>query len=304
MIGKAHDFNDHAANVDLLYSLADSPSPPPFIDYVPSQTRTMCSSIVGPHDFDDHAANVDLLYSLADSPSPLPSNDYVPSEIQTRSSSVVNPQDLDVHDHNIDLLNSVVDSPVYMDGMESYEAMLVEKPKNLEISSHISDVHDSERPDESVVRLCREVNDTGSLSSSRTTVRPSFDLHLESLTVPVSEDVVNPIICFPVTTYVSPNQKIPTPYTYAKSKLIVLIEEGQSMYKHLVNDHRYKKISIVTEGGLCHSQLQLRYEYASPMKADSDSALHATPSDNVMHVKLSPKTPSAPFPKDISSPEF
>ncbi|KMZ66695.1 hypothetical protein ZOSMA_28G00530 [Zostera marina] len=286
----------------MLYSLAESPSPPPFIAYVPCQTQTRSSSMVGQHDFDDHAANVDLLYSLANSPSPPPSNVYGASEIQTRSSSGVNPNDVVAHDHNVHQLNSVVHSPVYMDGMECYEAMLVEQHGNLDHSLHISD--EARHPDESVVGLCPKVNDTKSCSSFLTTIRPSFDLHFESLTVPVSEEAANPSIPSPVVTHVSSNYKIPTPYTNAKSKLIVVIEEGQSMYKRFVNDHRYKKISIVTDSGLCQSQLQLRNEFTSPMRAGSDSTLHAASSDNVIHVRLSPKTPSASFPKDISSPEF
>ncbi|KMZ73706.1 hypothetical protein ZOSMA_142G00050 [Zostera marina] len=60
--------------------------------------------------------------------------------------------------------------------------------------------------------------------------------------------------------------KSSTPYTYSKSNLILVVEEGQSMYNQLANDVRYSKICIMRPDGIAYTQLHLNKDYMSPEK--------------------------------------
>ncbi|KMZ67982.1 hypothetical protein ZOSMA_24G00020 [Zostera marina] len=60
--------------------------------------------------------------------------------------------------------------------------------------------------------------------------------------------------------------KASTPYTYSKSNLILVVEEGQSMYSQLANNVRYRKICGTRPDGVAYTQLCLNKDYMSPEK--------------------------------------
>ncbi|KMZ74150.1 hypothetical protein ZOSMA_134G00210 [Zostera marina] len=58
--------------------------------------------------------------------------------------------------------------------------------------------------------------------------------------------------------------KSSTPYAYSKSNLILVVEKGQSMYNQLVNDSKYRKVSLQKQNGMMFTQLHLNMDVLSP----------------------------------------
>ncbi|KMZ76173.1 hypothetical protein ZOSMA_105G00010, partial [Zostera marina] len=182
-----------------------------------------------------------------------------------------------------------IDSPVVLQGCELYEYILVEPCQNLEITSnevsndattHVTTLspeicippnnQTSELPvvDISSPQSCPESNGTHVLNSSTNqfVFPPSFELLDESYMDVCDNTQLSVPSNIPVKVDSNLVKTPSTPYTYSKSNLILVVEEGQSMYNQLCNDVRYSKISGMRSNGNAYTQLRLNEDYMSPAK--------------------------------------
>ncbi|KMZ57617.1 hypothetical protein ZOSMA_84G00550 [Zostera marina] len=182
-----------------------------------------------------------------------------------------------------------IDSPVVLQGFELYEYMLVEPCQNLEITSdevsndvtsHVTppspkmfmppNIQTSELPvvDISSPQPLPESNGTHVLKSStnQSVCPPSFELLDQSYMDVCDNTQLSVVSNIPVKVVTNSGKKPSTPYTYSKSNLILVVEEGQSMYSQLCNDVRYSKISGMRPNGNAYTQLRLNEDYMSPAK--------------------------------------
>ncbi|KMZ64917.1 hypothetical protein ZOSMA_344G00070 [Zostera marina] len=130
-----------------------------------------------------------------------------------------------------------------------------EEVANKAISNGVSSTHSKIINDQSVV-LNGPVN--------QTVCRPSFDL-LHQFGIDVAEDKqCSGFPNSPVHLVRESVEKLSTPYAYSKSNLILVVEEGQSMYNQLVHDSRYRKVSLQKQNGTTFTQLHLNMDDLSP----------------------------------------
>ncbi|KMZ60006.1 hypothetical protein ZOSMA_62G00460 [Zostera marina] len=103
-------------------------------------------------------------------------------------------------------------------------------------------------------------------STNQSICPPSFELLDQSYMDVCDNSQPSVVSNFPVRVVTNSGTKASTPYTYSKSNLIFVVEEGQSMYSQLFNDVRYSKISGTRPNGIAYTQLRLNKDYMSPEK--------------------------------------
>ncbi|KMZ62954.1 hypothetical protein ZOSMA_431G00110 [Zostera marina] len=190
-----------------------------------------------------------------------------------------------------------IDSPVVLQGFELYEYMLVEPCQNLEITSDevsndvtiyvtppppkmfippnlrtselpVVDIAEAIEPVEELILSPQPLPESNAIhvlksSTNQSVCPPSFEL-LDQSYMDVCDNTQPSVVSnIPVRVVTNSVTKPSTPYTYSKSNLILVFEEGQSMYSQLCNDVRYSKISGTRPNGSAYTQLRLNEDYMS-----------------------------------------
>ncbi|KMZ57429.1 hypothetical protein ZOSMA_86G00650 [Zostera marina] len=220
-----------------------------------------------------------------------------------------------------------IESPVILQGLELYEYMLVEPCQNLDIESDEIPTTSAYPPPQGMDKSANlqtlssvnahneETNKSISecVSSSHPMIindhvdvvhppanehicPPSFDL-LDQFDMDVVDKTQSSFVPnSPVNLLSDSVVKSSTPYAYSKSNLILVVEEGQSMYNQLVNDARYRKVPLQKPNGMTFTQLRLNLDFTSPEKIKENNDGLRTPMLNVGNPPL-----KSIF---VSSPEF
>ncbi|KMZ74739.1 hypothetical protein ZOSMA_122G00060 [Zostera marina] len=193
-------------------------------------------------------------------------------------------------------------SPVIVQGSESSEYMLVEDeipmpdsitgnppPEKMVDSSNIlisSSIVDHEEVANKAISNgvtsthSKIINDQAVFLNgavNQTVCPPSFDL-LHKLGIDVAEEKqCSGYPNSPVHLVRESVEKLSTPYAYSKSNLILVVEEGRSMYNQLVHDSRYRKVSLQKQNGTTFTQLHLNMDDLSPERFTEPNYGMSTP---------------------------
>ncbi|KMZ71882.1 hypothetical protein ZOSMA_172G00080 [Zostera marina] len=172
----------------------------------------------------------------------------------------------------------IVRSPVLIDGIDMYEEILTDALENLQISSgkieldviaspHYNKEVSTEEIADFLDSQCNvELNNYNTISEEaparQLISRPSFDILSDYHSDAIEQLQHTSEYNSPTKIKTSETDKPATPYIYSRTNLIVMVEEGQSMFAKLRDDCRYQKIKILTEEGVTRGQLHLKNEYA------------------------------------------
>ncbi|KMZ69057.1 hypothetical protein ZOSMA_222G00020 [Zostera marina] len=269
----------------------------------------------------DVSTNVDLC-----TPSPITSFDLDPEnpmnelfnciEMKEKLASQENP--------SINQQQPTIGIPVILQGLELYEYMLVEPCQNLDIKSDKISTTDSitanpppQRMDDSANLQTSSIVNAHNEETNKAISQGVSSSHSKIIIdqVDVLKRPINQTICPPSfdllhqfgmdvvekkQSSVNPNSPVQlvsdSPYAYSKSNLILVVEEGQSMYNQLVNDSRYRKVPLQKPNGMTFIQLHLNMDVISPEKMTENSDGLRTPLLNDGNPSL-----KSIF---VSSPEF
>ncbi|KMZ57662.1 hypothetical protein ZOSMA_83G00380 [Zostera marina] len=162
----------------------------------------------------------------------------------------------------------ILRSPVMIDGIDMNEETLTgalgklqifsgEIEQDVVVSPHFNEEVSTKEIADFLNSQCNEDAPARQVISP-----PSFDVlgdyRSEGIEQPEHTSAYNS----PTKMMTSESENPATPYIYSRTNLIVMVEEGQSMFAKLRDDCRYQKITIRTQEGVTRGQLHLKNEYA------------------------------------------